>query len=95
MNKELTVIVRQYPESNGRRNWTAMFVRKEKFDGLIGNGGGITIERGEHWNRVAYAAERARFLLGERNTEPFILDYGVDIPTPEGWRGEGSRAKDE
>jgi hypothetical protein len=37
---------------------------------------------------VAFEAERARFLLGERDTEPFILDYGDDIQTPEEWKGE-------
>lgn len=88
-NRELTVKIRSFPESNGKRNWTAMFVSKEPFDGLVGNCGGITIARGEYWNYVAYEAERARFLLGERDTEPFILDYGVDIQTPEEWKGEG------
>lgn len=84
----LTVRLTSFPESNGKRNWTALLVRKEKWDGLIGNCGGITIERGELWNRVAYEAERARFLIGERDTEPFILDYGDDIKTPEEWKGE-------
>jgi hypothetical protein len=84
----LTVRVVSFPESNGKRNWTAMIMRKEKWDGLIGNAGGITIARGEYWNRVAYAAEQARYLLNERDTEPFILDFGDDIETPEQWAGE-------
>lgn len=84
----LTVKVMSFPESNGKRNWTAMFVRTKKFDGLISNAGGITISRSEYWNRVAYMAERARFLLGERDTEPDIIDYGIDIMTPEEWIGE-------
>lgn len=54
-------------------------------EGLIGNTGGVTIARGEYWNRVAYAAECAKFLLGERDTEPHILDYGDDIKTPDEW----------
>lgn len=91
----LTVRLQSFPESNGKRNWTAMLVRVDAWDGLIGNCGGITIGCGELWNRVAYEAERARFLIGERDTEPFILDYGDDIQTPGEWAGEvrGSRIK--
>lgn len=88
---KLKVVLKSYPESNGKRNWTAMFVRVEPFKGLIGNCGGITIAKGELWNRVAFDAERARFLLGERDTEPYILDYGDDIQTPEEWAGERGR----
>ena len=84
----LTVRLTSFPESNGKRNWTAMFVRAEPWDGLIGNAGGITIKHGELWNRVAYEAERARFLIGERDTEPYILDYIADIQTPDAWTGE-------
>lgn len=84
----LTVRLTSFPESNGKRNWTAMFKRAEKFDGLIGNAGGITIARGECWNRVAYHAEEARFLLGERSTEPDIMAYGDDVHTPQEWSGK-------
>jgi hypothetical protein len=84
----LTVRLTSFPESNGKRNWTAMFKRVEKFGGLIGNCGGITIARGENWNRVAYHAEEARFLLGERCTEPDILAYVEDVKTPEEWSGQ-------
>lgn len=85
---QLTVRLTSFPESNGRRNWTAMFVRTTPWKGLVGNCGGITIDRGEYWNRVAYEAECARYLLGERDTEPDILDYAVDIKTPDEWGGE-------
>jgi hypothetical protein len=83
----LTVRLVSYPESNGKRNWTAMFARIQPWDGLIGNAGGVTIGRGEYWNRVAYEAERARFLIGERTTEPGIWAYGEDVKTPEEWHG--------
>lgn len=86
---KLKVVLTSYPESNGKRNWTAMFKRVDKWNGLIGNCGGITIDRGEYWNRVAYEYERARFLIGERDTEPEIMDYIEDIKTPEEWKGEG------
>ena len=84
----LTVKVLSFPESNGKRNWTALLVRVDAWGGLIGNCGGITIDRGECWNRVAYEAERAKLLIGERDTEPDIMDYGDDIHTPEEWAGE-------
>ena len=84
----LTVRLQSFPESNGKRNWTALLVRVEKWDGLIGNCGGISLAHGELWNRVAYEAERAKLLIGERTTEPDILDYGDDIETPDHWPGE-------
>lgn len=84
----LTVRVQSFPESNGKRNWTALLVRVNPWDGLIGNCGGITIARGELWNRVAYEAERAKLLIGERDSEPDVLDYGDDITTPDQWAGE-------
>ena len=85
---KLTVIIRSFPESNGKRNWTALLIRVEEWNGLVGSCGGIVIDRGECWNRVAYAAERAKLLIGERDTEPNILDYGDDITTPDDWEGE-------
>ena len=91
-HKPLTVRLVSYPESNGKTNWTAMFVRTQPWDGLRGNSGGITIDRGECWNRVTYNAERARFLLGERTTEPSIMAYGKDVKTPEEWDGTDSEA---
>ncbi|MDO8415215.1 MAG: hypothetical protein Q7S87_03265 [Agitococcus sp.] len=84
----LTVRLTSFPESNGKRNWTALLVRVDAWDGLIGNCGGISLAHGELWNRVAYEAEQAKFLIGERDTEPFILDYGDDIQTPDEWAGE-------
>lgn len=84
----LTVRLTSFPESNGKRNWTALLVRADAWGGLVGNCGGVSLARGELWNRVAYHAECARLLIGERDTEPHILDYGDDIHTPEEWAGE-------
>ena len=84
----LTVRLTSFPESNGKCNWTALLVRVNAWGGLVGNCGGITVDRGEFWNRVAYKAERAKLLIGERDTEPNILDYSDDIRTPEEWGGE-------
>jgi hypothetical protein len=85
---KLKVVIRSFPESNGKRNWTAMLMRVEPFDKLIGNAGGITIARGEYWNQVAYHAERTKVLIGEREDEPSIDDYAEDIKTPDEWKGE-------
>lgn len=92
---KLTVKLLSFPESNGKRNWTALLVRADEWNGLRGNYGGITIARGEYWNRVAYEAERAKYLIGERDTEPFILDYGYDIQIPDEWKGEKERTTAE
>jgi len=35
----LTVRLTSFPESNGKRNWTALLVRVEDWNGLIGNCG--------------------------------------------------------
>jgi hypothetical protein len=70
----LTVWFGSMPESNGRQNWTVQLYRK---------GGdftdGITIERSEYKDRARYEYDRMRFLLGEIDKEPFILDYDADL----------------
>lgn len=87
---ELTVKMFKMSESNGKTNWQAYFKRKDDptFKGLVGSLGGICISWGECWNRVAYEAERARFLLGERTTEPCIMAYGEDVATSKEWKGD-------
>lgn len=84
----LKVRLTSFPESNGKRNWTALLVREQPWGGLVGNCGGISLARGELWNRVAYEAQCAMYLIGARDTEPFILDFGDDIETPDQWKGE-------
>lgn len=92
---ELTVKLVSLPESNGKRNWQAYFVRKnnDNFKGLIGSLGGVCIAWGECFNRVAYEAERARFLIGERTEEPKIKAYAEDVDTPQEWKGVDPEAK--
>ncbi|MDF8363319.1 MULTISPECIES: hypothetical protein [Achromobacter] len=63
------------PESNGKSNWTAILHRKG--DGLM-DGPHITIDRSEYPDRVRYEADRLRFLIGEIDKEPWILDYDAD-----------------
>lgn len=70
---ELTVSYGPMPESNGKTNWTAILHRKGQ--GMLD---GITIDRSEYPGRVLYAADRARYLIGEKPDRPFILDYDAD-----------------
>lgn len=67
------------PESNGKSNWTAILHRKG--DGLM-DGPHITIDRSEYPDRVRYEADRVRFIIGEIDKEPFVLDYDDKLVSP-------------
>ena len=68
------------PESNGKSNWTAILYRKGDEGSLLGAlSDGITIERSEYPDRVRYEADRVRYLIGELEKEPWILDYDADM----------------
>ncbi|PTS86464.1 hypothetical protein DBR00_02600 [Pseudomonas sp. HMWF032] len=69
----LTVWYGPMPESNGKSNWTAILHRKGE---CISEG--LTLDRSEYPDRVRYEADRARFLIGELQEKPFILDYDAD-----------------
>lgn len=73
----LTVWEGAMPESNGKSNFTAVLMRKggRLFDGLSG---GMTIARSEYPDRVRYEADRVRYLIGELQEKPCILDYDTD-----------------
>lgn len=71
--RELTVFYKSMPESNGKENWTAILHRKGE-----GIQNGITIDRSEYPGRVLYAADRVRYLIGEKLDRPYILDYDGD-----------------
>lgn len=88
---ELTVWYGSMPESNGKTNWTAILHRKGE-----GIQDGMTIDRSEYPDRVLYAADRVRYLIGEKADRPCILDYDADAhsgyvkpgnspATPDGW----------
>ncbi len=70
---ELTVWYGSMPESNGKSNWTAILHRKGE-----GIQDGMTIDRSEYPDRVLYAANRVRYLIGEQEDRPHILDYNAD-----------------
>jgi len=70
---ELTVFYKSMPESNGKENWTAILHRKGE-----GIQDGITIDRSDYPGRVLYAADRVRYLIGEKPDRPYILDYDGD-----------------
>ncbi|WP_370991483.1 hypothetical protein [Enterobacter kobei] len=89
---ELTVWYGAMPESNGKANWTAILHRKG--EGRCMNG--FTIDRSEYPGRVLYAADRVRYLIGEKIERPSILDYDADAHSgyvkpgnspviPDGW----------
>lgn len=77
---DLAVWYGSMPESNGRSNWTALLHRK----GDVYSG--ITIDRSEYPDRVRYEADRMRYMIGELDTEPYILDYDTDLHS--GYTGE-------
>ena len=59
------------PESNGKTNWTAIL-----HAGDISKG--YTIDQSEYPDRVRYEADRMRWLIGEIEKAPLILDYDAD-----------------
>ena len=63
------------PESNGKTNWTAILHRKGD---PIYEGCCITLDRSEYPDRVRYEADRVRYLIGDLEQEPFILDYDAN-----------------
>ncbi|CZX05907.1 DUF3850 domain-containing protein [Enterobacter hormaechei] len=89
---KLTVWYGSMPESNGKANWTAILHRKGEGRCMDG----FTIDRSEYPGRVLYAADRVRYLIGEKSERPSILDYDADAhsgyvktgnspATPDGW----------
>lgn len=73
---ELAVWYGPMPESNGKSNFTALLHRKG--ESLL-RGTTITIDRSEYPDRVRYEADRVRYLLGELDVKPCILDYDTDL----------------
>lgn len=71
---ELTVWYGAMPESNGKTNWTAILHRKGEGRCMDG----FTIDRSEYPGRVLYAADRVRYLIGEKSDRPSILDYDAE-----------------
>lgn len=76
---DLAVWYGKMPESNGKTNWTALLHRV----GDLYNG--ITIDRSEYPDRVRYEADRMRYMIGELEEEPCILDYDPELHS--GYKG--------
>lgn len=78
---ELAVWFNSMPESNGKRNWTVLLYRKgdEGFDMFED---GMTFVRTEYYDRARYEADCLRYLIGEINVRPSILDYDPELLTP-------------
>ena len=66
----LSVWYGSMPESNGKENWTAILHRKG-----VCISEGITVDRSEYPERVRYAVDCMRYLIGEIQDEPDILAY--------------------
>lgn len=75
---ELTVWYGEMPESNGKSNFTAILRRKDSGNLLGSLAQGVCIARGEYPERVRYAADNMRFLIGELDEQPDILAYDTD-----------------
>lgn len=70
---KLSVWYGSMPESNGKTNWTAIIYREGE---CISEG--ICIDRSEYPERTLYEADKMRYLIGEIDVEPWILDYDSD-----------------
>jgi len=68
---KLSVWYGSMPESNGKTNWTAILHKGDIAED-------ITIDRSEYPDRVRYEADRMRWMIGEIDKEPWILDYDAD-----------------
>jgi hypothetical protein len=68
---KLTVWYGPMPESNGKTNWTAILHKGDVTEG-------ITIDCSEYPDRVRYEADRMRWMIGELDADPWILDYDAD-----------------
>lgn len=75
---KLTVWFGCFPESNGKSNWSAMLCRVKE-DGMPDVFSGFQFARSEYTDRVRYEADCMKFLIGEIDVEPFILDYDSEL----------------
>lgn len=80
---KLKVSYGRMPESNGKNNWTVILYREGDFFG------GYTVSRSEYPDRERYEADCLRYLIGEIDKRPCILDYDGDLVSePFEWRNE-------
>ena len=71
--KKLQVWYGSMPESNGKANWTAILHRGDVFE--VSH----TFARSEYKDRVRYEADCVRYLIGEIDKKPYILDYDGNL----------------
>lgn len=69
--ERLSVWEGSMPESNGKTNYTAILHKGDISEGM-------TIASSEYPDRVRYKADEVRWLIGERDERPDILDYDAD-----------------
>jgi len=90
----LKVWLTSFPESNGKTNWTAMLTREEKWDGLPGNAGGITLDRGElnvesWWDTNQFRVEFDRTVKSDRSSSTFVVRASSPLTSLEVKLGSG------
>lgn len=71
---KLTVWYGEMPESNGKRNWTAILGRKDA-EGFDFHTDGFCFHRSEYPDRARYEADEMRWIIGELAEQPNILAY--------------------
>lgn len=75
---KLTVVYTAMPESNGKSNWTAFLCRVDE-NGKPNIFDGFQFARSEYTDQVRYDADCMRFLIGELDERPCVLDYDGDL----------------
>lgn len=74
-HEDFAVWYGEMPESSGRKNYTAILYNKQ-LDKFCD---GITLDRSEYPDRVRWAADKARYLIGEIAERPHILAYDPNL----------------
>ena len=78
----LTVRFTSMPESNGNKNWTVLLTRQNSKDMIGSISSGLCFYRSEYYDRARYHADRLKYLIGESDREPDILDYDSEMKEP-------------
>lgn len=74
---KLKVWFGKMPESNGKTNWTGFLYRDN--GGELDYMDSFQIDRSEYKDRVRYEVDRLRYVIGETDKEPNILEYDGDL----------------
>lgn len=73
---QLKVWYGSMPESNGKSNWTVL-LHPDTSDNPFWDS--FTVHQSEYEDRARYDYDTLRYMLGEIDTKPCILDYDADL----------------